>query len=229
LKTDLRNSKLGIINTLGSPERPLVTTKIHVQRILKLGLVFVLLSVVGISAGAMLANRLLRTYSEPFVQVQVFLDSGTLELTLDQDLLIPLEHHLIQGQQGIINVQVYHARGANLFAQDQLIGVLGIKTWYDPFQGLWVLETTMNHEPSNQSNQSNTNLTWFRTWSELIDHMQPITWYLVSEPMMFQQEDSLRIRVLAELPKLNSHLWILRPFLFEQVFTQYLEVAFVDL
>ena len=202
------------------------------QKIWKIGLVIVLFSVVGITAGAMLANRLLGTLTDPFVQIQILLDSGTLELVLDQDLLIPLEHHLTQGQQGIINVLVYHARGSNLLAQDQLIGVLGIRTWYDPFQDLWILETTMNHDPTDQNHSSlsnHTNLTWFGTWAELLDNIQPITWPLLSASMVFQQEDSLRIRVLAELPKLNSHLWILRPFLFEQVFTQYLEVAFIDL
>lgn len=227
LKIDLRNSKPILLKGSVSPRGPGFATPDRKKPIKISILVWILLLVlvVALGLGILLGNRMVRAQLEPFVQAQFSYGSGNLDLYLDQELLVPLEHHLAQGQEVVLNFDLYHSRASGLFAQDRLLGALGVRSWYDPFQDLWVLESRITSDPMGLAR---TDLVLFRSWQELLGSIQPISWPLVSDSMILEEDDSFRLRVLAELPKLNSHLWILRPFLFEQVFTQYLEITLID-
>jgi len=143
-------------------------------------------------------------------------------LDLDQDRILSLEPFLVQGQRASIDVDMLVTRSPGLLSQERLLGSLSLSFWYDPFQDVWALET---QESPGMRGSHRDSFQWFQTWFELVDQISLIT-LEISDPFHVEadEQSSYRMRVSAELPELNSHLWILRPFLFRQMFTQYVEV-----
>lgn len=230
MKIDLRNSDLPFYSLNKSPlgSSQILSIPDHQKsKFGSSGWIFYPVVIFGILLFIffVLGNRFLRAQIVPLVQIQPTNQFGQMVIHLDTERLLSLEPMLAQGQQASIDLDILYTRSPGLLSQERLLGSLALSFWYDPFQDVWALEA---QESQGMLRSQTEEFQWFQTWPELVDQVILIPLDFSHQPNLEVDEQSaFRIRVSAELPNLNSHLWILRPFLFGQMFTQYVDVTWI--